>query len=115
MIWTLRLLFSTILISMLSVTSWASFHENILLIPQATQSDPWFIATLFDAYAGFLTFYAWLCYKSTGVFSKLVWLALILLLGNIAMSAYMLILLFKLPANASLQDVWMKKERALCS
>ena len=114
MVWALRLLFSIILISMLSVTSWASFHENILLISQATQSDPWFIATLFDAYAGFITFYTWLCYKSTGLFKKLIWLILILLLGNIAMSAYMLIVLFKLPTTASLKDVWVNKEEMSC-
>jgi hypothetical protein len=32
---------------------------------------PWFIATLFDCYFGFLTFYAWLFYKETGWFSRI--------------------------------------------
>lgn len=111
MIWTLRLFFAVILIAMLSVTSWASLHENILQIPEVVQNDPWFIATLFDAYAGFLTFFAWLCYRDKGgIFKKVLCLIAILLLGNIAMSFYMLILLFSLPGSATLRDVWQRAQ-----
>jgi hypothetical protein len=52
--------------------------------------DPWTIATLFDAYAGFLTFYAWVFYKETGAAARGTWLLLVLILGNIAMAVYVL-------------------------
>jgi hypothetical protein len=43
-----------------------------------------------DAYFGFVTFYVWLAYKETSWVRRAVWLLAILLLGNFAMSAYVL-------------------------
>jgi len=56
-------------------------------------------ATLADAYFGFLTFYAWVFYRETSPVSRSVWLLLILLLGNIAMSIYMLIALGRMQSD----------------
>ena len=63
-------------------------------------AHPWFVATLFDTYFAFLTFYVWLAYKETGLVRRLVWLIAILLLGNIAMAAYLLWKLFQLRPDA---------------
>ena len=71
-----------------------------------------FIATLFDTYWGFLTFYCWVAYKEVGWIARIVWLVGILLLGNIAMAVYMLIQLFKVPASASIEDVLLRRARA---
>ena len=57
-------------------------------------SDPWFLATLADAYFGFLTFYVWVAYKEHSVWRKLLWFVLIMVLGNIAISVYVLIQLW---------------------
>ena len=76
--------------------AWASYAAN-----------PWAVATLWDAYFGFLTFYVWVFFKETGWLGRLVWFVLIMALGNIAMSLYVLIQLFRLkpeqPAEALLQ------------
>ena len=100
----LKFLFVGIFITMLSVTLWAGSHQNIF---QATQvwTDPWSRATLFDAYGGFTTFYVWVAYKERPFLSKIIWFVLIMALGNIAMSTYMLIQLFKLKSGESLEKI----------
>src|ERR1700761_7173553 len=101
MIWALRIAFIGVLLTMLCATSWASMQLPLWKTPASVVGHPWFIATLFDCYFGFLTFYAWVAYKETSWLARLLWLVLILLLGNIAMSTYMLIVLFRLPTNAT--------------
>jgi predicted permease len=112
MIWALRISFILVIVTMLSVTTWASWHESILAIPPEVTSDPWFIATLFDAYFGFLTFFVWVAYKERTILARLAWLVAILLLGNIAMAAYALVQLFRVPATASFKEVVLRKEPA---
>jgi hypothetical protein len=111
MIWFLRTAFLFVLVTMLCVTSWASLQGALWKTPAAVVTHPWFIATLFDCYFGFLTFYAWLFYKETGWFSRIGWLVAILLLGNIAMSSYLLITLYRLPANARIAQVLLRDKK----
>jgi hypothetical protein len=73
-------------------------------------THPWFIATLFDCYFGFLTFYAWVFYKEAGWVARAGWLLAILILGNIAMSSYMLLTLFRLPASAGVEQVLLRRK-----
>ena len=101
----LRLLFAVVLVSMLSVTTWAGLHCPLFAVPHAVATHPWLIATLFDAYWGFLTFYVWVWSKQTSPLARLSWFAAIMLLGNIAMSAYCLRELFAVPRTSRLQDV----------
>ena len=97
----LKLLFGGILIYMVSMTTWVSLHKSILLSPNefSWAQSPWAVATLFDAYFGFVTFYAWVFYKETSWLARVVWFVAIMGLGNIAMSSYVLIQLFKLRAE----------------
>ena len=94
---------------MLAVTSWASLQVSILKIPPEVIGHPWMIATLFDAYWGFLTFYIWIAYKEMSWVSRIGWLIGVLLLGNIAMAVYALIQLFKVPTTATLEDVLLRR------
>lgn len=110
MIIFLRIAFTFVLVSMLSVTSWASLKGAMWDTPRAVATHPWFIATMFDTYFGFLTFYCWVAYKETSAFARAAWLVAILLLGNIAMSIYMLIQLFRLPANAPIESLLLRKK-----
>ena len=109
MIVFLRLLFITVLASMLWVTSRASMQCTLWETPRAVATHPWFIATLFDTYWGFITFYCWLAYKERGWVAKVLWLIAVLLLGNIAMSIYILIQLFRVPTTARLEEVLLRK------
>ena len=105
MIAFLRCLFVVILASMLWVTTWASLQCPLFAVPRAVATHPWFIATMFDAYWGFLTFYVWVAYRQLAWSARIAWLLAILALGNIAMSAYCLAALFQVPAGGRVADV----------
>lgn len=109
MIGFLKIIFGFILISMLCVTSWASVELNLFTHLPVLIKDPWVIATLFDAYYGFITFFLWVSYKENSFILKVMWFILIMLLGNIAMAIYMLIQLFKLDKDATIGDLLVKK------
>ena len=103
MIWFLRLLFAVIIASMIAVTGWASLHQPLgVFARSATIREPWVIATLFDAYWGFITFYVWVAWKEQAWAARLLWFVAIILLGNMAMSVYMLAQLFAIPAAGPL-------------
>lgn len=59
-------------------------------------TDPWFIATLCDAYCGFLMFSLWVAWREPSLGRRLIWFAAIMLLGNFAMAAYVLLQLARL-------------------
>jgi hypothetical protein len=105
MIRFLKIFFIIVLLSMLAVTGWASGQCALWKTPRPVATHPWFIATLADAYWGFITFYCWVCYKEISWVRRLLWLVAILLLGNIAMSAYVLNKLFRLPEDATAGDL----------
>ncbi len=100
----LRLLFGAILVTMIGVTTWASLRQPVWQWGGLTQApdNGWTIATLCDAYFGFVTFYVWLAYKEPRWLARIGWLLAILLLGNMAMSGYVLLQLRRLPKDASL-------------
>ena len=112
MIVFLRVLFRVVLVSMLAVTSWACGVVALWKIPAEVLGHPWMIATLFDAYWGFLTFYIWIVYKEPSWVARIGWLIGVLLLGNIAMAVYALIQLFKVPTSASIEEVLLRRRSA---
>jgi hypothetical protein len=94
----LKILFSCIFLSLLIYTGWASTRQPILQWG-GLRSEPdryWTIATLMDAYFGFLTFYVWVIFKESRWLARIAWFAAIMLLGNMAMSAYVLLQLMRL-------------------
>jgi hypothetical protein len=101
----LRLLFLVVLASMLGVTGWASLHCPLFAVPRAVATHPWFLATLADAYWGFVTFFVWVCYKQTSWLARAAWFGAILLLGNIAMASYCLAELFRLPPGGRVAEL----------
>ena len=106
----LIVLFSLILVAMLAITTFASFERNIVDAGRDLISDRWFQATLFDAYIGFVTFYVWVAYKERGLGGRVIWFVLIMLLGNIAISIYMLIQLAQLKPDEGWQELLMRHE-----
>jgi hypothetical protein len=111
MLLLLRLLFSVVLGSMLWVTTWASLQCPLFAVPREVYTHPWFIATLFDAYSGFITFFVWVCFKQTSWLGRTAWFIAIMLLGNIAMAAYCLGELFAVPAGGRLEDLLITRRR----
>lgn len=95
------------------VSLWASGLQGIggaiadLLAHPAGQ--PWFVATLFDTYFAFLWFWLWVAYKEPRWPARLLWLALILGLGNLAMAAYVLLQLRRLPPGAGTRELLLRQ------
>ncbi len=102
----LHVLFAVILVSMLVVTTWASARQSMFAWGGLTGPDRfWTIATLMDAYFGFLTFYVWVLYKETRALPRLLWFIAIMCLGNMAMSAYVLLQLARQHAGATMTEL----------
>ncbi len=110
MILILRFFFTFMLACMIAVTGWASLDCALWRIPGEVASHPWFIATLADTYWAFLTFYAWLAYKETSWTSRMLWLLAILVLGTMAVAAYMLHQLFRVTTDADIEQVLLRRE-----
>lgn len=88
----LIVLFGSIFVALLCTTAWASWHQPVLQWTGLTlpPNRYWTIATMMDAYFGFITFYVWVFFKETSAGAKFAWFILIMAFGNMAMSAYVL-------------------------
>ena len=104
---TLKILFAAIFVWMTFLTIRTSMAVSLWSAWDSFAGNRWAVATLYDAYFGFFSFWIWVAFKERSNWSRAMWLVLILSLGNIAMSLYVLIQLFRLkpdqPAEALLQ------------
>ncbi len=111
MVIALRCLFLVILIAMLVGTVWASLEEDVFDGGSHILRYRWGWMTLADAYFGFLTFFVWVAYKETSTVARVGWFVAIMVLGNIAMSTYVLLQLFRVPPTARLDEVLLRRNR----
>jgi hypothetical protein len=107
---TLRIIFSLALLAILAATSWAGSQVPIWAVPREVVTHPWFIATLVDTYLAFFTIWLWVAYKESTNTSRVVWLLLIFLLGNIAIALYMLRALWKLPSGSPMRALLLRDD-----
>ena len=105
----LKILFSMILVAMLAVTSIASLDRGVFEAGADLWDDPWFRATLADAYFGFIAVFAWIAYKEPTWGRRILWFVLVMTLGNIAIAIYLLIQLSRLPASATVEDLLLRE------
>jgi hypothetical protein len=97
----LKLLFAAIFLWMTALTIRTSLAVSLWSAWDSFAANPWAVATLYDAYFGFITFWVWVAYKENTLWSRLLWLVLILGLGYFAMSLYILMQLFRLKPDQS--------------
>ena len=57
-------------------------------------SMPWGIVSLVDVYVGFALFSCWIVYREKSLVRSVVWVALVIVLGNFTASLYTLIALY---------------------
>ena len=100
----LQWLFAFILISLLCFTGWVSTQQSVLDWGGLTTppDNLWTVATLVDAYYGFITFYVWVLWKEPRALPRVAWFVAIMLLGNMAMAAYVLRQLARLNSDDSM-------------
>jgi hypothetical protein len=107
----LKILFSCIFATMLVYTSWASTQQAVWQWGGLTSGIDryWTTATLLDAYCGFITFYVWVVYKEAGWLARIFWFVAIMAFGNIAMSSYVLLQLFRLRPDQNVSAILTKQ------
>jgi hypothetical protein len=104
----LKVLFGAILAVMLAATVTAALDGSVFEAGARLWPEPWFRATLADAYCGFLAFYAWVFYREPSWAGRAGWFVAIMALGNIAMAVYVLARLFRLPAGAGAEQLLLR-------
>jgi hypothetical protein len=92
---------------MVALTVWSSLDKSMMEGFRYLFQDRWAIATLGDAYCGFLTFLAWLVYREKSNLSRVLWVVTILFFGNIAMSIYVL---NRLRTATSVEDLLLRSK-----
>jgi len=92
----LKIAFAAIFVWMIVMTVQTSLKVSLWSSLHSFAGNPWAVATLYDAYFGFFTFWCWVAYKERTLAGRIIWFLLIMSLGNIAMSFYVLIQLFRL-------------------
>jgi hypothetical protein len=109
----LQILFAFILVSLTTLTVWVSTRQAVWSWGGLTTppDNLWTIATLVDAFYGFITFYAWVLWKETRALPRTLWFLAIMLLGNIAMSGYVLRQLARLSAADSMATLLAARNR----
>lgn len=103
----LKFLFGFIFVFMVVMTVRTSLQVPIW---KATfTGNPWAWATLYDAYFGFITFFCYVAWRERSLAVKLLWFVLIMALGNIAMSLYVLVQLFGLKPQETVNGLFQRK------
>ena len=109
MIWGLRIFAGLVLAGMLLVTTVASLDRGVFAAGAELWPDPWFKATLADAYFGFLTVYLWIAYKENSLGRRILWLFLLLTLGNIAIAGYLMFQTFRLRPGDGVEELLLRR------
>ena len=105
----LKVLFGFIFVFMVVMTVRTSLQVSLWSAMPAFAASPWSMATLYDAYFGFITFFCWLAWRERSSGIKILWFLLIMALGNLAMSAYVLLQLFGLKKEEEIGALFQQK------
>ncbi|MDX1957274.1 MAG: DUF1475 family protein [Leptospiraceae bacterium] len=110
MMLVLKIFSSLVFVFMIYSTVQTSIALNLFEHLPTLLKDPWAVMTLYDAYFAFLFFYTWIFYKENNWLLRILWLVLVLALGTIAMSLYLLIQIFKLKEKDSIEELLLNKK-----
>ncbi len=75
-------------------------------------SEPWGLATMFDAYFGFLAFWLYVAWRESSISAWLGWFVALMLLGNFAIAGYALLCLFGAKGETDLGKVFFTRKVA---
>ena len=104
----LKLVFIFFFIAIAYGTVTATLDRGMVTALRELWPDAWFRASLIDTYCAFLTIYLWIAYKEKSFFARALWLVLVLVLGTLAYSVYILIQLFKLKPEEPLSHLLLR-------
>ena len=88
--------FSILFLYMVYTVVSTSLESNLFEEWDFLASIPWMKATLIDFYVNTVVIFAWIFYRENNPGRSLIWLVLLVFLGSMASTVYVLIQLFKL-------------------
>ena len=103
---------AAIFIMMVTVTIRSTLQMSISAAWDSYAANPWAVATLYDAYSGFVIYWLWVAFRERSWAPRVVWFVLIMALGNIATSAYLFWQLWRLKPNQPLENLMMRRSAA---
>ena len=109
MVGFLKVVFSLLFVWMCYVVISTSLKSNLFEQWDFLGAIEWMRATLWDFYANVFVIFVWVCYKERTIFSKVIWLILLVTLGSIASCAFVLMQLFRLKPGEGLKELFGNK------
>jgi len=108
MITFLKILFGALFLYMIYVVITTQRQSPLFAEWDHLVQIPWMTATLKDFYTNVIAIFCWIAYKEKNFFIKILWLVLLVTLGSIATTLYILIQLFKLKPGDSLDRLFLR-------
>lgn len=106
----LKILFAAVFCVMTAATVQATMDRGIFTALRELWGDPWVRVTIYDAYFAFLTFFVWVAWRERSFAARAAWFVLIMVFGNLAISVYMLIQLFRLRPEEPFENLFIRKK-----
>ncbi|TKY51469.1 ras-related protein Rab7 [Spatholobus suberectus] len=98
----LRTLFTVLGLLMLATLLYTLFTDGFPFRKELL--TPWMAATLIDFYINVVALSVWIAYKESNWISSILWIVLLVCLGSITTSAYIVVQFLKLSSQESSQD-----------
>lgn len=108
----LKALFVCLFVWMIWVVVDTSLRSNLFEEWNSLAAIPWMTATLKDFYTNVMVLFLWVCWKEPSHVSKAVWLILLVCLGSIATTLYVLIQLFRLKPGEGIRELIVRRNGA---
>ena len=102
----LRFFYAGIFAAMAWITITASLDRGLFEAGGALWPDPWFKATLFDAYFAFLAVWLVMAARERTLTARIAWLVAVLCLGSFAIATYFLWALHRLSEGADWRRIF---------
>lgn len=101
--------FAAVLGAMLYLTVSASLAEGVFAAGSRLWPEPWFRATLADAYFGFGAVFVWIAWREATTSARILWFVLLMTLGNIAIAGYFLLALTRLAPGTGIDGLFQRR------
>lgn len=86
---------------------WGNFFDELEIMRRL----PWFHLSMLDLYIGFFLFSGWIIYREMTMVRAMIWILLLLSLGNLIACLYVVLALVR--SRGNWQIFWMGKTRGM--
>lgn len=105
----LKFLMAVLCLFMIYTTVETSMASNLFAEWPTLSTIPWMQATLIDFYINIAVIFLWVAYKEATLGRRLLWLVLLITLGSIAATAYVLLQLFRLKPGEGFEQLLLRR------